>query len=212
MFENVSLNELFPTPLFVADLAAPQREALAGKLTPRLDAMLEGARTLKPGEGWSTPADMHKDPAFADLATVIMSAGKAAVDALNMTAEGLFITGCWANISPPGASNGVHNHPNNYLSGVYYLKTARDADRIVFRDPRPQAETMMPPASPHTKFTGNTVSLEAKEGRMVIFPAWLGHEVPVNRSNANRISIAFNLMFERFAERMAAPQWTPNLG
>jgi hypothetical protein len=31
------------------------------------------------------------------------------------------ITGCWANVNPPGSYHPTHNHPNNFLSGVYYV-------------------------------------------------------------------------------------------
>ena len=37
----------------------------------------------------------------------------------------MMITGCWANINPPAAYHPTHNHPNNYLSGVYYVAVSR---------------------------------------------------------------------------------------
>ncbi|MGH8628692.1 MAG: putative 2OG-Fe(II) oxygenase [Gammaproteobacteria bacterium] len=39
-------------------------------------------------------------------------------------------TGCWANVNGIGASHGVHTHPNNFLSGVYYVQTQAGADTI----------------------------------------------------------------------------------
>jgi hypothetical protein len=33
------------------------------------------------------------------------------------------------------------------------------------------------------------------------------HSVDVNRSDSERISIAFNIMFTQFAEKMAHPLW-----
>ena len=32
--------------------------------------------------------------------------------------------------------------------------------------------------------------------RLILFPSYLTHHVPVNKSNQNRISVAFNLMFK----------------
>jgi len=40
---------------------------------------------------------------------------------------------------------------------------------------------------------GATEKVQPKAGRMVIFPAWLLHQVRPYRGNAERISIAFNL-------------------
>jgi hypothetical protein len=42
---------------------------------------------------------------------------------------------------------------------------------------------------------------------MVLFPGWLVHQVPVNASAAERVSIAFNLMFRQFGETASAPLW-----
>jgi len=36
--------------------------------------------------------------------------------------------------------------------------------------------------------------VEPKEGRLVLFPSWLTHRVSVNRTDEERISIAFNLV------------------
>jgi len=44
-----------------------------------------------------------------------------------------------------------------------------------------------------------------------MFPAYLSHSVPANRTNEERISIAFNAMFTDVAETMAAPLWKGTL-
>jgi uncharacterized protein (TIGR02466 family) len=64
-----------------------------------------------------------------------------------------------------------------------------------------------PPRS-GTKYVGNEIKLEVKQGRMVIFPAWLVHSVPVNRNAEERISISFNLIFKDFTESVSKPLWT----
>ena len=63
-----------------------------------------------------------------------------------------------------------------------------------------------------TRATANAAGAESKEGRLVMFPSWLRHHVPANDGTTERISIAFNLMFEQFAETMAAPMWNPTAG
>ena len=49
-----------------------------------------------------------------------------------------------------------------------------------------------------------SVTFDVKPGRMVVFPAWLTHSVPVNASGHDRISFAFNLMFREYV-RLASP-------
>ncbi|MCI0429810.1 MAG: 2OG-Fe(II) oxygenase family protein [Rhodospirillales bacterium] len=48
--------------------------------------------------------------------------------------------------------------------------------------------------------------VDVVEGRFVLFPAWLAHSVPVNRTQGERISISFNAMVSDF-EDMSKPVW-----
>ena len=41
------------------------------------------------------------------------------------------ITGMWANILKPGLMHMPHTHPNNFFSGVYYVRS--DGSEIIFR-------------------------------------------------------------------------------
>jgi uncharacterized protein (TIGR02466 family) len=122
----------------------------------------------------------------------------------------MMITGCWANINPPGAYHPTHNHPNNYLSGVYYVAVPASGSRIQFQDPRPLM--IMPRPREFTRLTANAADAQSKEGRLLIFPAWLRHNVPANDGQTERISISFNFMFKDFAETLAAPMWDATAG
>ena len=41
-------------------------------------------------------------------------------------------------MNAPGAAHGLHSHPNNFLSGVYYVRVPSGGDTINFHDPRSQ--------------------------------------------------------------------------
>ena len=82
----------------------------------------------------------------------------------------------------------------------------------MFEDPRVQAQVMLPPVSEFTPYNGNVVSFEVKPGRLLVFPAWLSHSVPGNRSQHNRISMSFNLMFRNYAEVAGPPLWKGSNG
>jgi uncharacterized protein (TIGR02466 family) len=79
--------------------------------------------------------------------------------------------------------------------------------QIIFQDPRGQASMIMPKPRQYTRLTANGANAQSKEGRLLIFPAWLKHTVPANDGQSERISISFNLMFRNFSETMAAPLW-----
>lgn len=99
----------------------------------------------------------------------------------------------WVNISPPGASNAVHFHPNSHYSGVYYAQTAENCGEIYFRDPRTPGLMYRPPIASETAFTATEVALGAEAGRMYVFPSWLEHGVRPNRSASDRVGVSFNV-------------------
>ena len=123
------------------------------------------------------------------------------------------ITGCWANVNPPGAYHPMHHHPNNYLSGVYYVAvpTAGLADHLP-GSARPGLDDHAQAAPVHQAHRQRRQCAQSKEGRLLIFPAWLKHTVPANDGQSERISISFNLMFKNFSETMAAPLWDATAG
>ena len=117
------------------------------------------------------------------------------------------ITGVWANMNPPDAAHGRHGHPNNFLSGVYYVRTNVGADTINFHDPRSQTAIIKPPVTELPAENTDQVVVQVRNGTILIFPSWLKHSVDANESDKTRISISFNVMFSNYAESMSAPLW-----
>ena len=142
---------------------------------------------------------------------MLLSAAAGVLEFLKLEHTPLAITGCWANISAPGATHRPHVHPNNYLSAVYYLQADEGARQITFDDPRPQVNCISPEARELTAENADQIHLGIQPGMLVMFPAWLQHSVPQNASTRERISIASNLMFSRFGEDMASPMWQGNV-
>jgi len=117
------------------------------------------------------------------------------------------ITGCWANINAPDAAHRTHAHPNNFLSGVYYVQVQDGADSINFHDPRAQTAIIRPAVTELTAYNTDQVVLTVNTGTLIVFPAWLPHSVDTNQSELPRISIGFNVMFAEFAKTMGQPLW-----
>ncbi len=207
MIEDVSVHEIFPTPIWSVDLKPDYAAALNERLLQEIEALISPRPTLPPGANWQTDPTLHRLPQFAELVEIVEKASKGAAEFLKLRARDLEVTGCWANINPPGGRNSSHTHPNNFLSGVYYVATPASEGRIVFEDPRPQAYVMMPPVAEFTRHNGNNIVFDVKPGRLVLFPAWLTHSVPVNASEHERVSIAFNLMFRNYVAEASPALW-----
>jgi uncharacterized protein (TIGR02466 family) len=210
MIVKQEIEELFPTPLWVIELAPAEAAVFNAKLKTEIEKIISPRPKVPSGSNLQTPQDLHTRPAFADLVTLIDKAGRGVARYLGSEQYPLMITGCWANINPPGSYHPTHNHPNNYLSGVYYVAVPSTGTHLVFQDPRPSM--IMPKTAKHNRVTANAAVAQTHAGRMVLFPSWLRHHVPTNEGTTERISIAFNLMFKNFAETLAAPMWTPTAG
>ena len=210
MIEKQEIQELFPTVIWVVDLKPAHAALLNARLKAEIEEIISPRPKVPAGSNWQTPQDLHLRPAFADFVKLVEMAARGVARYLQVDQYPIRITGCWANINPPGAYHPTHNHPNNYLSGAYYVSVPDGAPSIQFQDPRPM--TIMPRPREFTRLTANAADAQSREGRMVLFPSWLRHHVPANDGRAERISIAFNLMFEHFAETLAAPMWAPTAG
>jgi len=98
----------------------------------------------------------------------------------------------WANVLKPGESHPPHTHSNNFFSGVYYAQSDGGTS-IIFADPRQQSQVLLP-SKKHSFDNANLLTFPSIAGTMYIFPSWLTHWVPVNNTEHNRISVAWNVI------------------
>ena len=198
---------LFATRVFAFDLEPATAESLNAQLLAEIDRLLTPRPQVLPGQTWQTHHDLHRKAAFRPFVEVVEAAAAVAAGELKLASPDLAITGCWANVNPPGLSHNAHNHPNNLLSGVYYVATGQGADAITSLDPRPQVLQGPPRFTEQTALNASELNVPAPEGRLLLFPGWAVHAVPGNRGNRERVSIAFNLMYRDYENREAAPAW-----
>lgn len=198
---------LFATRVFAFDLEPEKAAGLNAALLAEIDRLLTPRPAVLPGQTWQTHHDLHLKPAFRPFVEVVEAAAAIVADDMKLARADFAITGCWANVNPPGLSHNAHNHPNNLLSGVYYLATDQGSDAITFLDPRPQVLQILPRFTEQTAANASELNVPAPEGRLLIFPGWAVHAVPGNRSNRERVSISFNLMYRDYETREAAPTW-----
>lgn len=102
----------------------------------------------------------------------------------------LKIDNLWFNVNPPGSYNTVHHHQDSVISGTYYIDVPTDnMGNIEFiRDD--DSEYYL--RDHNTKYGAQKEVYKAQTGVLLLFPSWLKHGVQGNRSDKNRISMAFN--------------------
>tara|TARA_B100001989_G_scaffold147779_1_gene105318 strand:- start:768 stop:1373 length:606 start_codon:yes stop_codon:yes gene_type:complete len=103
----------------------------------------------------------------------------------------------WKNINAPGDFNVKHDHPRSNLSGVLWIKTPKNSGNLVFTSP--QLFNKFQELYNYTdEFKYDTKSymtyyFTPTEGRILLFPSSLEHEVEENKSDEDRISYSFNI-------------------
>ena len=143
--------------------------------------------------GSQTQNELHKIDTFANLTKTIINATKSILDEQGYIGE-VEITNMWGNILRPQSqrAHAPHTHSNNFLSGVFYLKTSDDTSPIRFFDPRPQADVLKPRKKEYNRLNSNIAQFQSETGWGVVFPSWLQHWVPETKDE--RMSIAWNII------------------
>jgi uncharacterized protein (TIGR02466 family) len=197
---------LFPTPVWVKQLE-PEAASRVNRNAIELIETFRPAASSAKSSGWATPTNLQDCPEMEELMGYVREATTEALAVLSVEHDGFLVTGCWANIKPQGVGHPSHVHPNNFLSGVYYVRARQAGGEIVFRDPRHQPFILSPRTSERNQYNSRNADLPVREGLMLLFPAWLQHSVVGSAGESERISISFNVMFENFGEQLARPTW-----
>jgi uncharacterized protein (TIGR02466 family) len=106
----------------------------------------------------------------------------------------------WISHKTPGQYHTMHTHPNSLISGVfYYGEDDPNIPAITFH--RPTGAINASYLSPKyqldrrkSEYAWETFSVNHAPGLLLLFPSYILHSVPVNKSNKVRKSLAFNIM------------------
>ncbi len=206
-FETSDVLRMFPTFVWKAQVAPSVRQGIEDDVFAKLDELRRNADAPVAGRGWQSEKDLYRLDEFRGLVACIHDATERVLEFLK-TGDGTFeITGLWANLNPKGAAHPIHSHPNNFLSGVYYLRTHEGADTVNFHDPRSQTGIIRPPVRELTAENTDQVVVKVSDGTLLMFPSWLPHSVDASGSDETRISVSFNVMPSAYSERMSDPLW-----
>ena len=198
---------MFPTLLWKIQLRAELRDAMDARILATIKNMRRGLPEPEPGHGWQSEQTLHEREEFRDLISCVRNVAKSILRFLRIGYDAFEVTGCWANVLAKGAVHKVHSHPNNFLSGVYYVRTHPGADTINFHDPRAQTRIIRPPVVELTGENTDQSVVQVTNGTLLMFPSYLEHSVDANMSEEERISISFNIMFSSFTENLSKPLW-----
>lgn len=201
MTDQTHVMELFPIPVFITQSTQVDNQHLCRLIYGFRSEELENGLGEKSGlsnlGGYRT-FDLNRRPGFEQLKAFIIDTVNANIlngkwyPGESVTQEN--IVAMWSIINQRGNSNSVHNHPDSWLSGVYYPKVPTDthnAGALCFRDPI-LARTYT--RDFYRSVQSEVCSVPPAEGRMILFPGWCEHSVRPNLTDEDRIAISFNIM------------------
>lgn len=154
--------------------------------------------------GWQSKGDFFYDKNFSNLKDYIIFRIKNTLN--NLFAENcdVHLLNMWINLNYPGSYNSKHVHPGADLSGVLWILAEENSGDIIFDNSHIFDQHHIikyAPEEVRKKFNFDyCFSIAPTPGTMLIFPSNMLHEVRLNNSKKDRISIAFNLKLSNLQE------------
>ena len=134
-------------------------------------------------------------PIFADLVKALDAHVAAFAKDLEWDLDGraLELEDIWINILPEGGIHTSHIHPHSVISGTTYVAMPEGASALKLEDPRSGRMMAAPPRRKDAREELQPfIYVKPKVGDVLLWESWLRHEVPMNMSEDERISISFN--------------------
>ena len=157
---------------------------------------LDSGRIASNSGGWQSNNIFSDDDFFSEFILEIEKQANNFAKELEIYQKGK-IGNLWININEYKDYNRRHHHPESIISGVFYVKVPDKSS--VLRFFHPSSDFMARDWNVDFKcnmYTSGIWEIFPEEGKLLLFPSWLEHEVDQNLSQEKRISISFNLVGE----------------
>jgi uncharacterized protein (TIGR02466 family) len=200
---------LFVTRLYSAKLNevgnAPEAAELENTCLTIADDDVAGQQWCEDNDylGYTSYASLDdlrwRIPIFEDLVAVLDKHVAAFVKDLEFNLDGrkVVLDSIWINILPECGIHTSHLHPHSVISGTTYVTVPKGASAIKFEDPRHSMMMAAPNRNPDAREELKSfVYVQPEAGEVLLWESWLRHEVPINMSEEERISISFNYAWE----------------
>lgn len=202
----------FPLAVYYEDLAdaAAHHEAYVRHVYDALDRSASDA-TSAAWTGDVHGADrLHDDDRFAWLTEAVATHAWKYLTLLGHDVDELdiHIQRSWPVVAAPGQGVAGHSHHNAHVSAVYFVAAASGAGTLRFANASRPNEVSPGAGSgatgsyrEHNPLNYGAAEYEAIAGRLLLFPAKQRHEVLLNESSNDRLSISFDLVLSTRCDR-----------
>jgi uncharacterized protein (TIGR02466 family) len=193
MYPEPNINTLFPTPLVFTKL--PRKFS-----NEEIAFIQKCALNVTKNTGNTTSVDRYvlDEPVMANIKSFLqfyINYFMSNIEAPYNPVEA-YITQSWLNYTQPGEFHHKHEHPNSYLSGVFYINADPDKDKIYFY--KSGYKRINLPTEQFNQFNSESWWFNVGTCDLVIFPSYLTHMVEQTESKDTRISLSFNTFLKGY--------------
>ena len=105
-----------------------------------------------------------------------------------------YITQSWLNYTEQNEGHHAHNHPNSFLSGVFYINADKLTDTISFQNEKYKQLKFSP--TKYELYNSDTWFFPIESRDIIIFPSEIIHFVERKKNKGTRISLSFNVFLK----------------
>ena len=199
MFDTdvVDIKMLFPTPMCDITIQNPARSAIQNEMQNAVN----GISWISAPTGWGKTHQFSNNNFNEDEIEKLKLNNFKSVLAYHVEQYAIrilkfaykpFRTTSWFTKFDKGEYAHMHSHTDADISGCYYFKTSGNDGNIFFRTPVSTAES-----SHCYGYFAQSYEITPSAGKLLLFPGWLLHGVQTNETDVDRISLSFNIYFNR---------------
>lgn len=188
---------LFPSVLLRAHFSG--HEAIRERLMPVIDR-IRSEISNGPGEAWASPVyttlmtedNLHRRAEFKPLVEsftneVLAFAERKSVD---LDSHPIGVNRCWLTVLGKGDSVDLHNHPNSFYTGIYFVQAPADGARLFLYNPASEMGFSLP-FTKETKLNQRAYVYRPRPGDLLIFESHIVHSFQVHESDQEHVNLAF---------------------
>jgi len=184
-------HNLFPTPVAYFDFGTDLTEI-------ELDFITKQETRGNTGNTTSVDNNLFDSPEIAEIARFCQESvdeymKEVYAPKFDVSA---YITQAWANYTSKGQWHHKHEHPNSFISGVFYVQAQKDIDKIYFYKNGYQQIKL--PTENFNLYNSESWWLGVETGQLILFPSHLTHMVETVQTDETRISISFNTFLKGY--------------
>lgn len=196
MNNNYEVLELFPTPVYVVTI--PNQFANIVPWLHSQEMLNEEVDEANYGQRSKDSYILNKPDASELSKFILNEVYKFGNDILLYDYNAYRFTQSWISFKLPGQHHTAHTHPNSLISGVFYFGESNEMTPAIkfhklyggLNSSYIRAKTKLDKRN--SKFASESFSINFEAGLLILFPSYLTHSVPINKTNNVRCSLAFN--------------------